>query len=46
VDAEGYGTANERRMFQLIRQPMPIKDRLFTIEFLDEGVEAFVFTFG
>jgi thiol-disulfide isomerase/thioredoxin len=46
VDAEGYGTATEQRMFQLIRQPGSIADRLFTIEFLDPGVEAFVFTFG
>jgi hypothetical protein len=30
----------------LIRQPAPIGDRLFEIEFLDTGVEAFVFTFG
>jgi hypothetical protein len=33
-------------MYQLIRQPQPIEDRLFEIEFLDAGVEAFVFTFG
>lgn len=46
VDAEGYGTATEQRMYQLIRQPMPISDRLFTIEFLDPGMEVFVFTFG
>jgi len=30
----------------LIRQPPPIVDRAFEIEFLDPGVEAFVFTFG
>lgn len=46
VDDQGYGTATEQRMYQLIRQPMPIDDRLFSIEFLDPGVEAFVFTFG
>jgi hypothetical protein len=33
-------------MYQLIRQPSPIVDRQFEIEFLDDGVEAFVFTFG
>jgi hypothetical protein len=33
-------------MYQLIRQPEPIVDRRFEIEFLDAGVEAFVFTFG
>jgi hypothetical protein len=33
-------------MYQLIRQPGPIGDRLCEIDFLDAGVEAFVFTFG
>jgi thiol-disulfide isomerase/thioredoxin len=32
--------------YQLIRQPKPIADRQFEIEFLDPGVEAFAFTFG
>jgi hypothetical protein len=36
----------EQRMYQLIRQPNPIAARLFEIEFLDPGVEAFAFTFG
>ena len=31
---------------KLVRQPGPIADRRFDIEFLDPGVEAFVFTFG
>jgi hypothetical protein len=30
----------------LLRQPRPIADRRFEIEFLDTGVEAFAFTFG
>jgi len=46
VDAEGNGTVIEQRMYQLIRQPEPIADRQFEIEFLDPGVEAFDFTFG
>jgi hypothetical protein len=33
-------------MYQLIRQTGPIRDRLFEIEMLDAGIEAFVFTFG
>jgi hypothetical protein len=33
-------------MYQLVRQPGPIADRHFEIEFLDPGVEVFVFTFG
>jgi Thioredoxin like C-terminal domain len=46
VDEHGNGTADYQRMYQLIRQPGPIGDRLFEIEFLDRGVEAVVFTFG
>jgi hypothetical protein len=40
------GTVTEQRMDQLTRQPKPIADRQFEIEFLDPGVEAFAFTFG
>jgi thiol-disulfide isomerase/thioredoxin len=46
VDEGGNGTAVEQRLYQLIRQPKPIVDRRFAIEFLDAGVEAFSFTFG
>jgi hypothetical protein len=46
VDEGGNGTADYQRIYQLIRQPAPIGDRLFEIEFLDASVEAFVFTFG
>ena len=46
VDQHGAGTADYQRVYQLIRQPAPIGDRRFDIEFLDAGVEAFVFTFG
>ncbi len=46
VDDQGNGTITEQRMYQLIRQSKPISDRLFEIEFLDSGVEAFSFTFG
>ena len=46
VDEGGNGTASDQRLYQLIRQPMPIVDRTFAIEFLDAGVEAFSFTFG
>jgi hypothetical protein len=46
VDEAGNGSADYQRMYQLIRQPPPIGDRLFEIEFLDAGVESFVFTFG
>ena len=46
IDERGSGSADYQRMYQLIRQPAPISHRLFEIEFLDAGVEAFVFTFG
>jgi thiol-disulfide isomerase/thioredoxin len=46
VDADGNGTLNEQRTYQLIRQPPPISDRTFEIEFLDPGAQAFAFTFG
>jgi thiol-disulfide isomerase/thioredoxin len=46
VDEQGYGAVTEQRLYQLIRQPRPIADRQFQIEFLGPGVEAFAFTFG
>jgi thiol-disulfide isomerase/thioredoxin len=46
VDVRGEGTASEQRLYQLVRQPQPIRNRQFEIEFLDAGVEAFAFTFG
>ena len=46
IDELGYGTVTEQRLYQLIRQPKPIVDRQFEIEFLAPAVEAFAFTFG
>jgi thiol-disulfide isomerase/thioredoxin len=46
VDERGEGTVTEQRLYQLIRQPRPIADRQFEIEFLGPGVEAFASTFG
>src|SRR5438128_10370322 len=46
VDGQGIGTAAEQRLYQLIRQPKPITDRQFEIEFLDSGVQAFAVPFG
>jgi cytochrome c biogenesis protein CcdA/thiol-disulfide isomerase/thioredoxin len=46
VDADGNGVAKEQRLYQLVRQGNPAKDRTFEIEFLDPGAEAFAFTFG
>jgi thiol-disulfide isomerase/thioredoxin len=46
VDEQGNGRAIQQRLYQLIRQPKPIADRLFEIEFLDPNAEALAFTFG
>jgi thiol-disulfide isomerase/thioredoxin len=46
VDEEGQGTLAQPRLYQLVREPGSITDRTFEIEFLDRGVEAYVFTFG
>jgi hypothetical protein len=46
VDDAGNGAVAEQRLYQLIRQPVPVVDRRFEIEFLDAGVETFAFTFG
>jgi thiol-disulfide isomerase/thioredoxin len=46
VDEQGYGTATEQRLYQLIRQTRPIADRQVEIEFLGPGAQAFGFTFG
>jgi thiol-disulfide isomerase/thioredoxin len=46
VDEQGRGIISESRMYQLIRQPTPVADRQFEIQFLDAGAKAFSFTFG
>jgi hypothetical protein len=46
VDDRGDGSVTDQRLYQLVRQTGPIQERLFEIEFLDPGVEAFAFTFG
>jgi thiol-disulfide isomerase/thioredoxin len=46
VDDQGNGTITEPRLYQLIRQPVPVRDREFEIELLDPGAEVFSFTFG
>jgi Thioredoxin like C-terminal domain len=46
VDADGRGTLDHQRTYQLIRQPGAIEERRFEIEFDGEGAEAYCFTFG
>jgi thiol-disulfide isomerase/thioredoxin len=46
AQSDGTGSVADQRTYQLIRQTDPIADRIFEIEFLDAGVEAYCFTFG
>jgi thiol-disulfide isomerase/thioredoxin len=46
VDPDGSGIVSDQRTYQLIRQPGAIAGRLFEVEFLDAGLEAYCFTFG
>jgi thiol-disulfide isomerase/thioredoxin len=46
VDAEGWGTLREDRLYQLVRQSGPVRDRTFEIEFSERGARAYAFTFG
>ncbi len=46
VAPDGTGVVTGERLYQLVRQPGPIVERSFSIEFLDPGVAAYAFTFG
>ncbi|WP_432731121.1 cytochrome c biogenesis protein DipZ [Variovorax sp. W6] len=46
TDAQGNGVIDGQRLYQLVRQTANGKDRLFEIEFLDAGAQAYAFTFG
>ncbi len=46
IDAQGNGTIDSQRLYQLVRQATGGGERLFEIEFLDPGAQAYVFTFG
>jgi thiol-disulfide isomerase/thioredoxin len=46
VDEQGRGTLAQQRLYQLIREPGSISDRIFQIEFEARGAEAYCFTFG
>jgi cytochrome c biogenesis protein CcdA/thiol-disulfide isomerase/thioredoxin len=46
VAPDGSGRVSGERLYQLIRQKGEVRDRVFTIQFLDPGAEAFAFTFG
>jgi hypothetical protein len=46
VDERGGGVVSDPRLYQLVRQSGSVDDRTLEIQFLDPGVEAYVFTFG
>jgi len=47
VDAQGNGLVTGQKLYQLVRQKaVGQNDRIFQIEFLDPGVQAYTFTFG
>lgn len=46
VDAQGYGQVDATRLYQLVRQQGPVKERTVEIEFLDAGAQGYAFTFG
>jgi thiol-disulfide isomerase/thioredoxin len=46
TDADGAGVVDRQRLYQLIRQSGDVVEHVFSIEFLDPGVQAYSFTFG
>ena len=46
TDSGGAGIIDGQRLYQLIRQSGAVGEHVFTIEFLDSGVQAYSFTFG
>ena len=46
VDADGRGVVRDQNTYQLVRQSGPIEERVFEIEVLEAGAEAYCFTFG
>jgi hypothetical protein len=46
VDEDGTGKVTQQRLYQLVRQRGPVRERTFEITFLAPGVEAYAFTFG
>jgi thiol-disulfide isomerase/thioredoxin len=46
TDSGGAGVIDGQRLYQLIRQSGDVGEHVFSIEFLDSGVQAYSFTFG
>ena len=45
-NADGSGTVTQQRLYHLVRQHADRNERTIEIEFLDDGVQAYAFTFG
>ncbi|HEY2807347.1 MAG TPA: cytochrome c biogenesis protein DipZ [Steroidobacteraceae bacterium] len=46
TDAAGNGVVTGQRLYQLLRQVGPVRDRTFEIQFMDPDVRVYSFTFG
>jgi len=46
VDDDGNGELREGRLYQLVRQSGPVRERTLEITFLEPGAEGYSFTFG
>jgi len=46
VDEEGNGLLRDGRLYQLVREHGPVRERILEITFHEPGAEAYVFTFG
>jgi hypothetical protein len=46
TDSSGSGLIDRQRLYQMIRQSGDVGEHVFSIEFLDPGVQAYSFTFG
>ena len=46
VAADGSGALGDGRLYQLVRQPGPVRERTLEIAFDAAGAEAYAFTFG
>jgi hypothetical protein len=46
TDQDGNGVLREGRLYQLVRQRGPVRERTLSITFDEPGAQAYVFTFG
>jgi hypothetical protein len=46
IDQDGAGVLTDSRLYQLIREPGPVRERTLEITFTDPGARAYAFTFG